>query len=472
MRSPLLIKVTFVLSVCWVGVFSSVLMADDSSDKTPPNVVLFLADDMGWRDLACYGNEFHETPNIDRLAASGMRFTDAYAACPVCSPTRASIMSGNYPATINLTDFIPGHYRPFAKLTVPEFNQQLPFEEETVAEIMKSAGYQTGSFGKWHLGGKGSLPGDHGFGDWVVSGGRHFYPNFGTTPKREIEDGTYLADFLTSEAERFIEENQDRPFFLYLPHYAVHIPLEAKQELIKKYENKEKPSYGVNNPVYAAMVEHLDQSVGRLTKKLDELNLTENTIFIYFSDNGGLFKRFDGDGPEVMSNEPLRAEKGTLYEGGIRVPFIIKWPGHIPAGAESAQPVCSIDLLPTIAELTGQAASQKQSVDGVSLAPAVLSQQEIPQRNLYWHYPHYHHCAPSGAIRSGRYKLIEEYEDGRVELYDLEQDLGEEQNLAEEQPELASRLQKELADWRSKVNAQMPTENANWDPQRAGEWHR
>lgn len=462
----------FVVTLCLSA--AGVLRAQEqaATGAKPPNVIVFLADDMGWRDLACYGNEFHETPNIDRLASEGMRFTDAYAACPVCSPTRASIMTGNYPTTINLTDFIPGHYRPFAKLVVPEFNQQLPEEQETIAEIMQRAGYRTGSFGKWHLGGKDSLPPDHGFQDWVVSGGRHFYPNFNTNPKRDIKDGAYLADFLTTEAERFIEENQDRPFFLYLPHYAVHIPLEAKEKLIEKYRNKEKPAYGVNNPVYAAMVEHLDQSVGRLTHKLDELELTDNTIFIYFSDNGGLFKRFDGEGEEVMSNEPLRAEKGTVYEGGIRVPFIIKWPGHVPAGTESAEPVCSIDLLPTIVELSGQGAAQQKRTDGVSLAPVVLEQKALTERNLYWHYPHYHHCPPSGAMRRGRYKLIEEFEDGSLELYDLETDIGEEHNLAAEKPELAQRLQAELKSWRDQVNAKMPTENPDWNPERAGEWHR
>ncbi|QDU81074.1 Arylsulfatase [Polystyrenella longa] len=460
------------LFVSHLLVSDSLFAQDDQKQTAPPNVILFLADDMGWRDLACYGNEFHETPNIDQLAADGIRFTDAYAACPVCSPTRASILTGNYPATINLTDFIPGHYRPFAKLTVPEFNQQLPDTQETLAEIMKSANYQTGSFGKWHLGGQGSLPPDHGFTDWVVSGGRHFYPNFRTNPGRKIEDGTYLADFLTSEAERFLEENQDRPFFLYLPHYAVHIPLEAKKELIKKYEDKQKPAYGVNNPIYAAMVEHLDQSVGRLTQKLEELDLAENTIFIFYSDNGGLFKRFDGNGPDVMSNEPLRAEKGTLYEGGVRVPFIVRWPGKVQAGTESAAPVCSVDLLPTIVEMTGQSNQQKKQTDGVSLASLILKQEPLAERSLYWHYPHYHHCDPSGSIRSGRYKLIEDFQEGRLELYDLETDLGEIHNLAEEKPELAATMQQQLADWRAIVGANMPVKNPGWNPKRAEEWHR
>ncbi|MEZ6045374.1 MAG: sulfatase-like hydrolase/transferase [Planctomycetaceae bacterium] len=228
----------------------------------------------------------------------------------------------------------------------------------------------------------------------------------------------------------------------------------------------------MNNPVYAAMVEHLDQSVGRLTEKLDDLNLTDNTIFIYFSDNGGLFKRFDGDGPEVMSNEPLRAEKGTVYEGGIRVPFIIKWPDKIAAGKESTEPVCSIDLLPTILELSGNTLTKEASIDGVSLAPVVLHDEKLPARDLFWHYPHYHHCAPSGVVRSGRYKLIEEYEEGKLELYDLQADLGEEHNLVEDQPELAKELQQKLSHWREEVHANMPTENPNWNPERAGEWHR
>jgi arylsulfatase A len=245
----------------------------------PPNIVLFLVDDMGWIDPACYGNPFHETPNIDRLASQGMRFTDAYAACPVCSPTRARIMTGRYPATVNLTDFIPGHWRPWDKLVVPKFNQELPHSEVTIAEALKPAGYVSASFGKWHLGGATHNPDSQGFDEMLVTGGRHFFPNFRTTPPAEIDDGAYLADVLTDRAVRFMEQHRDEPFFLYLPHYAVHIPLEAKQELIAKYERKQpKPPGRVNNPAYAAMVEHIDQSLGRIMAKLDELQLADDTL--------------------------------------------------------------------------------------------------------------------------------------------------------------------------------------------------
>jgi arylsulfatase A len=434
-----------------------------------PNILFILIDDLGWADVGCYGQKFNETTNIDRLRSQGMKFTSAYAACPVCSPTRASILTGKYPATLNLTDFIPGHLRPWAKLTVPQFNQRLPSEEVTLAEALKSAGYASASLGKWHLGGRDSYPKQHGFDKEFVTSGGHFgfriYP-----PTEERREGEYLADRLTDEAIAFIEKNRDGPFFLYLAHYAVHIPLQAPKELIEKYEKKSGPAGRPNNPIYAAMVESADRSVGRLMKKLDDLGLADDTVVIFFSDNGGLIKRFDEKGPVVTSNAPLRAEKGTLYEGGIRVPLIVRWPGVVKPGSVCDVPVTSVDFYPTILQIAGVAGDPKHKVDGESLMPLLEQSGGLKRDAIYWHYPHYHHCAPCGAVRSDALKLIEYYEDGRHELYNLADDIGEQRNLADAQPKDAERLAKKLADWRRSVGAKMPTPNPNFKPAKAGEW--
>ncbi len=434
------------------------------------NFVFVLIDDMGWADLGCYGNRFNETPHIDRLATEGMRFTDAYAACPVCSPTRASIMTGKYPATLNLTDFIPGHWRPWAKLVVPEFNQQLPLNEITLAEALKPAGYKTASLGKWHLGGAKHNPPDQGFDVSLVTGGRHIYPGFKTRPPRKLEKGAYLADVLTDEAERFIEAHRDKPFLLYLSHFAVHIPLEGKEDLIRKYEAKPKPKEGVNNPVYAAMIQSVDESVGRIMRKLDALGLSDNTVVIFTSDNGGLRQHYRGIGPIVTSNAPLRAEKGTLYEGGIRVPLIVRWPGVVKPATTCNVPVSSVDYFPTLVEIAGAKPAADHRVDGRSLVPLLRQASGWSREAIYWHYPHYHHAPPGGAVRQGDYKLIESYEDASLELYDLRKDIGETKNLAKAMPDKAAALRDKLHRWRQSVGAKMPTPNPEHDPARAGEW--
>ena len=431
-----------------------------------PNFVVFLADDMGWTDPACYGNAFHETPNIDRLAQGGMRLTDAYAAGAVCSPTRAGLLTGKSPAALNITDFIPGHPFAWAKLKPPEIRGELPLEEITFAEVLKTAGYKTASFGKWHLGGRTHYPDHQGFDEFHVTRGRHFAPRFESTPPLDAKPGDYLADVLTERAIKFMKDHRDRPFCLYLPHYAVHIPLEAKADVIAKYEKKEpKPKGRVNNPVYAAMVEHLDDSVGRLLNALDELDLSRRTVFLFLSDNGGLYKSASRSGTAVMSNAPLRDEKGSLYEGGIRVPMIVRWPGQIPAGSVCREPVSSVDLLPTLADLAG--ARLKHSVEGVSLRSLLLEKGSPGREALYWHYPHYHHSTPAGAIRMGDYKLIEFFEDGRLELYNLREDQSETKNLAEQQPDRAKRMQEKLAAWRESVHAKMPSPNPEYDPAKA-----
>ncbi|HUT33103.1 MAG TPA: sulfatase [Planctomycetota bacterium] len=431
-----------------------------AAPKAKPNFVFILVDDLGWADLGCYGSTYHESPNIDRLATQGLRFTDAYAACPVCSPTRASILTGKYTATVNLTDFIPGHWRPYAKLVVPKFNQNLPADEVTLPEALKAAGYTSACVGKWHLGGKGSQPADHGF-DVVVPGAAS------RTDKQ--------TSGLTDAGLKFIESHKDKPFFLYLSYHTVHIPLEARKELVEKYRAKLTPGQAPPqqcNPAYAAMIEALDENVGRVMAKLDELKLADNTVLIFFSDNGGLIKMYTGQGGVVTSNAPLRSEKGSLYEGGIRVPLVIRWPGIVPPRTLCNVPVSSVDFYPTMLELAGVRPDPKHAVDGASLVPLFEPVGTLKRDALYWHYPHYHHTAPCGAIRAGDWKLIEFFEDGALELYNLKRDIGEARNLAAAMPERAAELRKRLDDWRKAVNAQMPTPNPDHDPKRAGEWGR
>jgi len=423
-----------------------------------PNVVFILIDDMGWPDVGCYGGKFHETPNIDRLASEGMKFTDAYAACPVCSPTRASIMAGQYPARVGITDFIPGHWRPYEKLVVPENRLELPLKCLTIGEVFKQQDYSTCYIGKWHLGDRGFSPDLQGF-DKVVTGVKNL-------------NDKQVSGF-TDEALNFIEKNRQKPFFLYLAHHSVHIELEAPEELVEKYRNKPKPSTGVNNPTYAAMVEHLDTNVGRVLKKLDDLDLAERTIVIFFSDNGGLHQAYGGytGKREVVStNAPLREEKGTLYEGGVRVPFIVRWPGNVKAGATCGVPVTSVDFYPTFLNILGAEGDSSQVLDGENILPLFRQTGSLERDAIYWHYPHYHHSRPAGAIREGDFKLIEFFEDGRLELYNLKGDIGEKNNLAETMPEKAAELQRKLAKWRQSVGAKMPTPNPDYDPARANEW--
>jgi arylsulfatase A len=338
----------------------------------PLNFVFILIDDMGWTDLGCYGSQSYDTPNIDRLATQGMRFTNAYAACPVCSPTRASILTGKYPARLRLTDWIPGRKQwPTAKLLVPEFRHELPLEEITLAEALKPTGYASASIGKWHLGGNGYSPTDQGF-DRNVGGTARGSPTtyFGPFDLPGLQggpQGEYLTDRLSLEAEKFIEQNKDRPFLLYLPEFAVHLPLQGKKDLVAKYRAKLKSSETQNNPVYAAMVESVDQGVGRLLRKLDDLRIADRTVVILTSDNGGL--RFEGAQTNpVTSNAPLRAGKGHVYEGGIREPLIVRWPGVVKSGSVCHDPMISVDYFPTILEMARLGAAS-HPVDGVSILP-------------------------------------------------------------------------------------------------------
>jgi arylsulfatase A-like enzyme len=438
------------------------------------NVILILADDLGWADLGCYGSKYHKTPHLDRLAASGVRFTDAYAACPVCSPTRASLLTGRYPQRYSLTDWLPGRPdRPDQKLIRPKINQQLPLEEVTLAEALKPAGYVSGHVGKWHLGGKGFGPEQQGFdlniaGDQTGTARSYFAPfesKDGTfMPGLEkAPDGEYLTDRLTAEAEKFIDANRERPFFLYLAHYAPHIPLKAKPELVAKYKAGKHGEQG--NPNYAAMLESLDDGVGRLLKKLDDLKLADRTLVLFMSDNGGL-ATLEGSNMAPTFNGPLREGKGYLYEGGIRVPLIVRWPGVTKAGTTCGVPVSSIDFFPTALEACGVKSEAK--VDGVSLVP-LLKGGALKRKgaaDLYWHYPHYANqgSRPGGAVRLGDYKLIEFYENGRRELYHLRNDVSESRNLIADRPDVAKELAAMLDAWRKDVGARMMTPNPDYVP--------
>ncbi|QJW93573.1 sulfatase-like hydrolase/transferase [Frigoriglobus tundricola] len=458
----------FCLSLC-----SLCLCSETGFSADKPNVVLIVIDDLGQRDLGCYGSTFYKTPNIDQMAKAGVRFTDFYAACPVCSPTRASILTGRYPQRMNVTDWIPGRKdSPDQRLKRPEIRNELPLEEITIAKALQTNGYATALIGKWHLGGKGFEPTRFGFevnvaGDETGTARSYFAPfvnKSGAMPGLEkAEDGEYLTDRLTTEAERFIETNKSKPFFLYLPHYAVHTPLKAPQALIDKY--KVTPTHGrQSNPAYAAMVESMDASVGRVLKKLDDLKLTNNTLVIFTSDNGGL-ATLEGMPFAPTSNAPLREGKGYLYEGGIRAPCVMKWPGRIKAGSTTDRVACSIDFYPTIMDAAGIPQKNVHHTDGDSILRS-SDDGDVKERAIYWHYPHYANqgSRPGGAVRFKDYKLIEFYEDGRRELFDVKRDISEGRNLAAEKPDVVKELAAKLATWRNEVGAKMPTPNPDYKP--------
>lgn len=432
-----------------------------ADEPVRPNIVFLFIDDMGWPDVACYGHKFHETPTIDQLCADGMKFTDFYAATPVCSSTRSTVQTGQYSGRTCITDFIPGHWRPFEKLVVPPIEHELAEGIVAPGQALQDAGYATAYFGKWHL---GKHPSDYGYEVTEKTLG----PDFQEW-RTDKKPGPKRMNLLTDQAIYFIEQNVDRPFFVTLSHHAVHIPVEAENATAKKYQEKEKPEEGVNHPIYAAMIEDLDVTVQRILDKLDELGVADDTVIVFTSDNGGLRKIYTGVGEVISTNAPLRDEKGTLYEGGIRVPMIVRWPGVVKPGSICDQPATTADLLPTFCEMAG-APLPDQPIDGSSLVPLLEGEDELAREAIYFHYPHYHHSRPTGAIRIGDWKLIEFFDGSPLELYDLGQDIGESKNLAEEQPELAKRMQAMLADWREAVGARMPTPNPDYDPARAGEW--
>jgi len=446
--------------------------ADSGSVKktAKPNFIFILMDDMGWADVGFNGSKYYETPNIDRLAARSMRFPNAYAACAVCSPTRASIMTGKYPARLHITDWIPGEGGcKKGTLDIPKWQQFLPLQEVTLAEALKPAGYVTASIGKWHLGGPAYYPERQGFdvnvaGSHIGSPSSYFYPYGGEKNGNRVpglqengHKGEYLTDRLTQEAQVFIRGNKDKPFFLYLAHYAVHAPIQGKTNLVARYKGKA-PSNGQKNPEYAAMVQSVDESIGILVKTLEEQGIADRTVIVFTSDNGGAVHF------PATSNQPLRSGKGFPYEGGIREPTFIHWPG-VTTGSSCAAPIISMDYYPTLLEIAGVKGDAKHnsSVDGLSLVPLLRGTGTLDRDTLFWHYPHYWNgggVRPYSIVRKGDWKLIEFTETGRVELYNLREDGSEKEDLAAKNPAKAEELRKLLHDWLKAINAQMPTPKA------------
>ena len=454
-----------------------------------PNIVMILIDDMGWRDLQCFGSTFYETPNIDALAAEGTVFTQAYASCPVCSPSRASLMTGKYPARVGLTQYLGGH--DWGKLLEVPYVDHLPLEEYTLPKALRDAGYHTWNVGKWHLGEKEYYPEHQGFEvniggcSWGHPAKGYFAPWGIETLPDDVPEGTYLTDYLTDRAIDLIEHNDGAPFFLYWSHYTVHTPIQAKPEDLARFEEKSRRMKldqldpyveGENFPCwhkrservvrrlvqsdvpYAAMIWNLDQNVGRLVQALKDCGEYENTIIVFTSDNGGLST---AEGSPTC-NAPLSEGKGWGYEGGVRVPLIMAGPG-IRSHLLCDTPTTTPDWYPTFLELAGLKPHPEQHMDGVSIAP-LLRGEPMPERPLFWHYPHYGNQGgePVAAVRRGNYKLLKFFEDNHTELYDLSQDIGESFDLTAEKPALSKELEQLLEDWIAQVGGLVPEPNPNW----------
>lgn len=447
------------------------LQAQNAAIQKKPNIVFILADDLGWKDLSCYGNSFNETPQLDKLAQSGIRFTQAYAACPVCSPTRAAIMTGKYPARLQLTNFIGGvRTDPKSPVLPARWKQYLEARETILPELLKGKGYATGMVGKWHLGNHDSIaPWNQGF-DYTRMIGKngldyYNYSIFIDSYKREFTDhGTeYLTDKLTGYGVEFIKQNSKKPFFLYLAYSAPHVVLVPRADKLKKYFVKYGQSEEKYNPNYAAMLESLDDGVGAIIQTLKDQGLLGNTLIIFTSDNGGL--GLDELGPTPTSNAPLRKWKGHIYEGGTRVPAIVSWAGHIAPAKVSDNYFSSIDYLPTFCDLTG-ISTLPRNVDGQSILPMILNPDLVADqaRPLFWHYPHFSNQLgrPAGSVRVGDYKLVECYETGRLELYNLKDDISESNDLSEIMKGKTDELYRLLSGWRLNVDAQMPVSNPDF----------
>lgn len=423
----------------------------------PLNYIVMLVDDMGATDLGCMGSTFYQTPHIDQLAKDGMKFTRAYSACTVCSPTRAAMMTGQSPARLHITDWIAGHARPKAKLLPPDWCKELPESAQTLPEILQPRGYASGTFGKWHLGDASPLR--HGF-EVNLGGYNRGQPATWFSPYKnpaltDGPEGEFLTERLTQEVEKFMTAKKDQPFLVYFPHYAVHTPLGGKKEVIEKYRALRKADAPHNNAVYASMVESVDDSVGRLRAKLKELNIEDRTVFIFTSDNGGLL------GP--TNNPGHRAGKGSAYEGGVRIPLIVQWPGLTKPGSTCDTPVITMDLPVTLAAAAGTETAAPQ--DGADIRP-LLSGAKLPERPLFWHYPHYHPggATPYSAVLAGGWRLVRFYETGTSELYHLAEDPLEQKDLASAQPEKAKELLALLDGWLKDSGAQMPVPNPAHDP--------
>ena len=463
----------------WLAVFFALVLASCADESPVPaepaatgdtvvpwNIVLIVADDLAWNQVGYHGSSFYETPNIDAIANAGMQFSQAYSANPVCSPTRASLMTGKNPARLKITDYIPGSPYPYARLLRPAEIPGLPLEEVTLAELLKSHGYATGHFGKWHLNvdknyvpGRPMDPASQGFDDILTT----VKPGYEADPSADA----HHAVEITKRSLEFIDRHRDQPFFLYVTHHTVHRPIMEKPELIAKYAAKADADDPVNNPTMAAMIETMDTGIGQILERLERYALTDNTIVIFYSDNGGF--------EELQAQDPYRGGKAMIWEGGIRVPLAIKWPTVVEPGTVSDEPVISDDFFPTIAELLEET-NVDPEIDGLSLMPVLTQSGSLERDALYFHYPHYHHLGfkPAGAIREGDYKLIEWFDgsiagDGAaVSLFNLADDPGETADLAGEKPELAAEMLDKLRLWRAEVGAGEMTLNPDYDPERAG----
>lgn len=438
--------------LCIIAVTISLLFAKNfllsaaEPNRSPPNIVFILADDLGINDLGCYGRQDHRTPNLDHLASQGVKFAQAYAQ-PLCSPTRATLMTGKNSARLQITTYLPGRPDCVAqKVLHPKIKQHLPLSEKTLGECFKELGYATGYVGKWHLGGEGFLPTDQGF--------DLYHPGKENTKPSATEGGKGEYD-LTAAAIQFVKTNRHRPFLLYLSHNNPHIPYTAAAERIANNRD-------AFQPTYAAVIETLDDAVGRLLTNLNELQLADSTVVVFMSDNGGLHVP-EGSHLKTTHNAPFRAGKGYLYEGGIRIPLIVRWPRHVLAGSVVDTPVASYDILPTLVQIAG--GQTPADLDGVSLLPLLTNNGKFKDRSLFWHMPHYSNQGgrPGGAVRQGDWKLIDWYDNDAAELYNLADDESETMNLADRRPEHVTELRRQLADWRKAINAQHNRPNPKFD---------
>ncbi len=459
--------------------------AGGANGKKPLNFIIILVDDMGWTDLTCFGSKYYETPNIDRLAAGGMKFTNAYAACAVCSPTRAAVMTGRYPARVGITDWIRARFqggkasadggklpeyeqpRPSKKIICPRNPFWMELDEVTIAEALKPAGYTSCHIGKWHLGPDDYYPPAQGF-DYNIGGcdfgqpPSYFDPyrtkrlpkGIPTLPPRK--EGEYLTDREADEAVAFIRKHRAKPFFLYMAPYAVHTPLQSKKDLQEKY--KAKPPTNQKNATYAGMVQSVDESTGKILAALDDCRLADNTVVIFTSDNGGLLG--------ATNNAPLRSGKGYPYEGGIRVPLIVNWPGVTKAGTASDTPITSVDYFPTICRAAGVSLAAGRAIDGVDLRPVLGGTGKLNRDAIYWHFPHYRHrdVPPYSIIRAGDWKLIKRYDGRQFELFNLADDLSETTDLADKMPEKVKELDAKLTAFLTEAGAKLPKPNPNYKP--------
>jgi arylsulfatase A len=467
------------LMVCLAAI--SLIAIPPTASAEQPNIIFIFIDDLGWKDIGCYGNDVIETPRIDRLAAEGLRFTDFYAAGAVCSPTRCAVQSGQNQARIGITAHIPGHWRPFERVITPLTTMALPLDTITVAESLKNAGYQTGYVGKWHLGNASEFQPNHqGYDHSIVINGPHLPGRYRVqgTSEMKPKPGQYRTEFEADVSIDFITKSgkQQKPFFLMLSPFAVHIPLGAMSDKAAKYRKKAADTgRDLPHPIYAAMVEHCDDMVGRIVDTVDSLGITDNTMIVFTSDNGGLYRRYDYRAradDNVATQAPLKGEKGSLHEGGVRVPLIVKYPPLTKRGSICSEPTISYDFYPTFVAAAGGVLPKHQTIDGHSLVP-LLSQPtaKLDRSALHWHYPHYHHDRPASSIRERDWKLIE-YLDGSgdMQLYNLAEDIGESMNLVNEKAGRAADLKSKLATWRTQVIARMPIPNPHYDENRSHEW--